>query len=228
MEIAGVMSYERHELLRNRLINILSEPSPDDRYSKVSMQQVLAADRKAWEILARECVLGVRPVGDKLPLDEKIDDVLKTFEFSMCLLPLPRRADSGGGRKRKASASSGSSEGGKKSGRASRKKRQRENLNKMKGELAALRQGSGSGSAGSKGGGKGKEKGSNKRAPPVPTKLLPGRAFNDEGVPLCVGFNLGACEKAKRGESCDNGLHACTRLGCNEPHPSYECRRPRS
>ena len=67
LEIAGVMSYEAHDLIRNRLVTPLSEPPADDRYSKISMQQVMTADRKAWEMLASECALGIRPVWGQAP-----------------------------------------------------------------------------------------------------------------------------------------------------------------
>ena len=58
---------------------------------------------------------------------------------------------------------------------------------------------------------------------PVPKELLPGKSVNRKGQRLCFGYNLGTCNKCEPGETCDRGLHACTRPGCEETHRASEC-----
>ena len=121
-EIAGVLSYEKHELLRNRLMCAISDEEVDARYERVSIEQACKADRRAWELLSRACSKGIKPVGGALPLDTAMEKVLEGYEFTATLLPLP--AKEGKGKKRKAGPSSGSSSTGKRRRRGSATGRQ--------------------------------------------------------------------------------------------------------
>ena len=89
MEVSGVMSYEKHELLRERLIGALNAESPDPRVQPASLDQVKAADRKVWEMMAYACRYGLRPTSGVLPMDAAIEDILKSMDFSFTLIPLP-------------------------------------------------------------------------------------------------------------------------------------------
>ena len=90
-EIAGVLSYERHELLRNRLMCAISDEEVDAHYERVSIEQACRADRRAWELLSRACSKGIKPVGGALPLDTAMEKVLEGFEFTATLCRCRRR-----------------------------------------------------------------------------------------------------------------------------------------
>ena len=88
LQTAGVISYEAHDMIRGKLISSLS----DDRHSKTSMQQVMTADRKAWEMLGSECALGIRPAGGKLPHRREGRCRLEVLRLWLDLVPLAEGA----------------------------------------------------------------------------------------------------------------------------------------
>ena len=67
-----------------------------------------------------------------------------------------------------------------------------------------------------KGKGKGKERG-----PPMPRQLQGMHAKNEQGEPLCYGYNLGSCIKCAPGEKCDKGWHSCAK--CLGVHSQMDC-----
>ena len=224
-EIAGVLSYEKHELLRNRLMFAISNEEVDARYERVSIEQACKADRRAWELLSRACSKGIKPVGGALPLNTAMEKVLDSYEFTVTLLPLPAKEEKG--KKRKAEPSSGSSSAGdeKKKKRKNDKKNKKDKKGKTNATLRAevddlRRRLQGQSEEGNVG--KGKSTGKGFKRTPVPQVLLPGKATTENGDHICFGYNLGQCRDAKPGERCKRGLHVCSKQNCKEEHAAYE------
>ena len=213
-EIAGVLSYERHELLRNRLMCAISDKEVDARYEQVSIEQACRADRRAWELLSRACSTGIKPVGGALPLDTAMVKVLKSYEFTSTLLPLPAKERRG--KKRKAELSSGSStvteekKKKRKRNRKSKKEKKDKTSDALQAEVGDLRRQLRGKSAG-RNVGKGKDAGKDQGSPPVPQALLPGKSITEDGDRICFGYNLGTCRDAKPGERCKRGFHVCSK-----------------
>ena len=60
-DIAGVMSFDSHEVIRRRLMMALVEDPPDSRYSRPSIEHVRNADKFFWGQMAKECASGIKP-----------------------------------------------------------------------------------------------------------------------------------------------------------------------
>ena len=84
-EIACVMSFFNHEILRGRLTLALSSPAPDQRSQLRSFEHVLSSDQKAWELLVRRCASGIRQVGGMLPFDMHPNSTSSDLESSLAL-----------------------------------------------------------------------------------------------------------------------------------------------
>ena len=213
-EIAGVLSYERHDLLRNRLMCAISDEEVDAPYERVSIEQACRADRRAWEFLSRACSKGIKPVGGALPLDTAMEKVLEGYEFTATLLPLP--AKEGKGKKRKAEPSSGSSSATeekkkRKRNRKSKKEKKEKTSAALQTEVGDLRRQL-----------QGKGAGKDYRSPPVPQALLPGKSITEDGNRICFGYKFGTCRDARPGERCKRGFHVCSKLNCKAEHAAYE------
>ena len=75
-EMAGVMSFFNHELLRGRLTLALSSPAPDQRSQLLSFEHVFSSNQEAWELLVRRCASGIQQVEGKLPYDKHLNSTL--------------------------------------------------------------------------------------------------------------------------------------------------------
>ncbi len=207
MEVAGLMSFEKHELITAKLIKAYTKETPDDRYEQPSMEMLRGADREIWKQLSRLSASGVRPpsIADPPPLDLHIQKVLDSVELNMLLLPLARTGGSG--------AASSSVKGrrtddlsdqpaGKKTRRA---------------QPAATRKGV---QPAAKGKGKSQQRGGG----PVPKSLQGGVAALPDGTPICFGYNLKGCGSGLAGGAkCAKGVHLCAKPGCHGKHPMSEC-----
>ena len=219
MELAGLMSYESHELLRAKLLAALTKDPPDPRYSSLSVEHIRAADKEAFRMLAKTLRSGVKPLSpaDPPPANKAVEEVLASVEFNLFLLPLPcsKGSASASGEKRR-------SEDDGNQGPAKKSRNQRRQA-----QLVALR------STGDtqrqptqpthehrqpQGGAR-----ANRTSGPMPRQLIGGVATLPDGTRLCFSFNLGNCRDAAPGESCRKGKHLCTKRGCQGKHPAVEC-----
>ena len=57
---------------------------------------------------------------------------------------------------------------------------------------------------------------------PMPAALRGGVPNDEQGEPLCFGFNLGQCKDAPLGGRCARGRHVCCHPGCFRKHPFSE------
>ena len=60
---------------------------------------------------------------------------------------------------------------------------------------------------------------------PMPKKLVGCVPCNEDGQPICFGFNLGTCSHSG---DCPKGLHTCCKKGCNKRHAFVTAHKPGS
>ncbi|CAE7464902.1 unnamed protein product, partial [Symbiodinium microadriaticum] len=88
LEQANVMSYENHDLLVEKLFQYrLQEPPPD--FARVSMQQMQAADRKFFMLLAEVTRSGIKASAAGRPCDKAFQSCLTSSEFLTILQHKP-------------------------------------------------------------------------------------------------------------------------------------------
>ncbi|MCP4240434.1 MAG: hypothetical protein GY772_07695 [bacterium] len=211
LEISGLMSYDVHERIRNKLITALTKDSPDPHYRTASIDQLRAADKEIWKQLSNLAKGKLRAATPRdEPLEDYVDQVLAMMEVNLILMPLP----AGGGAKRKQEDNDGPPPEKTSSTRSRRRARQMERLKKQTAEGRP---------SPSQGGGKGGGKGKRNFGPPMPQQLVGGVAELPDGRRICFGFNLNTCNKAQAGAACDKGVHVCTKRGCGGAHRASEC-----
>ena len=76
-----------------------------------------------------------------------------------------------------------------------------------------------------KGGGKSKGKGKKGGSAVAPRGYKNCVGRDQKGRSLCFDFNLGKCNKAAAGASCDRGRHVCFKFGCYKPHRFSEAHK---
>ena len=230
LEQADVMQYEVHEALHQRLVHALMKPS-EPGFAKISPDQLIAADRKAWALLAEETRNGIRRTGSlERPCDIAMRTVLNHTEFIMALMP--RQIASAGIRNAQPqlaitngspaasppAAGPGKKNRGKKIKAAARVEEER--AKKISNAFAP--------------------RPSPAAAPSRPAKVprsdfvkLPAALIgmcpkSDTGKRLCFAFNLGSCNAAAPGQECAKGWHLCMKptaagQACSKPHAANKC-----
>ena len=242
-DMAGLMSFEAHELLRARFMRALTEPTGDPAYTPPSVARVAAADAWFWEKLSARCARGVvaPTAADTLPADSALRELLADYDFALRLAPLPAAAAG----KRPSHDQPPAGGARVKTPRGAADGNAQATIARLQKELAAARAAAGgppgdfsapaSKSKGGKGAGKG-NKGKNAdgaaarkprtnkdRGGWVPAELQPGVGRDMHGNPLCFRYNTGQCSEAGHGGRCAKGLHLCTKVGCQGEHPATQC-----
>ncbi len=222
LDIAGLMSYEVHEAIRERLIKAITDESPDPRYAGPSMSQTLNADRELWRQLQKVARGSLRstPVGVKRPLDDHVNKVLSSPEFVWTLMPLPKTTSQSSNKQQSKNEDSEVKNLRKQLQEAREEIRRASRASgSSRPQQAAPAKGKGKSSA-KKGKGKGAGKSGGIRMPPG---LEGGVPTTPQGERICFNYNLRDCP----GELCPNGrgLHLCCRPGCFKKHPFLECAR---
>ena len=195
LDLVGVATYSVVNTYNRFLMDQL-KTDPPVGCSKVSIQQVLRADKEAFLRMAEKLTNGIKRRADGTnPMDTQFQELQSDPKVVFHLLPLPM------------SSSSHSS-----------------NSNRdTKGNTSAApmtNQGKGQGF-----GGKGKGKKRKWRAPRnMPPALANKQSETKNGKPLCWNFNLPhGCSSGKpAGDQCDKGLHLCMGPGCQKQHPLHK------
>ena len=203
MEIAGLMTYESHGLIRAKLLDALTQEMPGEQCEPPTLDILRSADREIWKQMAKECAKGIRAATprDPFPVDQNIEGILDSVPVNM-ILPL---AKARGGQNRQPDDQDGV---GKGAGRAGRKRR------RGQGSQPAPASSAGQQKTNDKGKGWGWDV-------PMPRELsggvpcLPG----PNKTPNCVGYNTGRCKAVEPGARCPKGMHVCCKPGCAGLHP---------
>ena len=234
LDMADVLAWELHEKLRLKLQAQLAL-SPPTGYRRVTLEQVLSADRSFWVQLAQETDGKVkRDNSGERPCDAHFSTVFKSFDFYMTYAPRQGfDASSSSDRQSVPKTAAAAAPAAAEPPRLSKKEKQAIK-NKLKDEeISALKQKSLSGPQG--GGGKG-AKSAGKGGKPVrmPAELVgmcPKTSAATGLSRLCYGFNLGTCTAVGPGKTCTKGLHGCmkpdpaTGEACGGPHPCTGCKK---
>ena len=206
LDQVSLMTFEESEKYHDFLFALLTMEVPSTHH-KISLHQILLADKQAWAVMAQHCRSGVslRPDGT-YPLQNALEEAKKHPVVTAMLQPL--------------SASSGHSN------RVAHDSHVKANVNP--GGAAgpySPRAGKGKGKGG-KPGGKGGKSGKNgqfmKREWPKELEGL--NATTKKGTPICPDFQLShGCGFAQAGRYCKAGLHICCK--CLQTHSFSECKK---
>ena len=89
LDLVGVASYAEVEKYNSFLTMHLQTPAPPG-YGKISVSQILQADRQAWMRLAEKLTQGIRRRPDNsLPMDRALNELEADPRVTFYLLPLP-------------------------------------------------------------------------------------------------------------------------------------------
>ena len=196
MACVDIISWEVHERYLQKLFSHL-RLDPLENFMKVTIQQVMRADRQVFMFMIKEDVSLRRLLDNTFQVDTMIMEALRSYEVSFHLVPLPRP-------KTAAPLVKTIKDGGA------------WNIDQEHWTPAVAPYG--------KGKGKGK-KGKGKKQIDVLPKALQHKdnvSQGDHGGRLCFNFNLGKCDQAAHGAHCKNGYHLCCRKGCFARHPVSE------
>ena len=188
-DLIGVATFNTINKYRQALAQRLQEPPPPG-YSKVSLQQLIRADRAVFLRASELTTTLKRSAGGQLPLDTILDAILLDPSVAYHLLPLPLSNSSSAETSKdgkRPSADPGSSQRGAKIQKFAKRP-----------------------------GGPGAVKKTNFA---VPKELIGKLRQTPKGHRLCWSFNLPCgCADAKPGGKCSRGLHLCAEPSCLKPH----------
>ena len=222
MDIAGLCSFEAHQLWHEKLReSLLNEPPPGHR--PVSYKQLENADRALFVFVAKKCSAGagVQPPGTKTRFELAWTEGMFADEVRYLLIPLP--AGTG-----LAASSTSISPAPAQSDASKELKKVQNQLRQAQEQLQAAKR-----RAENQGGRAGGGKGSNKRL----RGAASGRGGNNpfaameaaglltkhklDGTRFCFAYNLPeGCTHASPGQACPKGAHICARPGCQDKkHP---------
>ena len=217
-EMGGMVSAEKHEELVEVLMGAYTNPTFDQRYEKASFQQIIAADKWVFQFVQNECRLGFRAIAGRLPMEEAITKALASAELKWILMPLPRAASARGG---PAGSSNDTQPNGeqdrKKTTKRDAKKRKAERLAEVIAENKRLKESAAPRNASTGTG--------TKNRVPLPKQLVGTNARDENGEPICFGYNLGSCKAVAPGERCAKGFHKCMKC-MNTQHGANWCALP--
>ena len=222
MEIGMVMTFERHEKIRQTLINALCEDPPPG-YAAASMAQLERADMHMFAKFGEYTRVGLRgSIGSGLPLDQFVEKILDSPKFIMLLMPLARPSGSSG--------AASSSQGGEAPAKRPKADRQTATIDNLRRQVSNLKRkdlDSGGGAKKQKTaqqGGKGQRK-----SGPMPPELK-GHLSSVQKGPICFAYNTPAgCRDAAPGQRCRRGYHLCCHRDCTDRdgHGFAACPRHR-
>ena len=194
LDMVGVASFSIVEAYNRFLMSHLRD-TPPPGYNKVTIHQILKADREGWLRLAEKATDGIKKnaVGTS-PLDALFPALESDPKVAFHLLPLP------GGLSSSAKAASAPS------------------------QPAVNQTPKGGNQNNNPGKGKGKGKRKWKAPKNMPAELQGKQSQMKDGTPLCWNFNLkhGCKSGLGAGAKCDRGMHLCMVPGCQKSHPLHE------
>ena len=226
MDIAGLCSFEAHQLWHEKLREtLLSEPPPGHR--PVSYKQLENADRALFVFVAKRCSAGagVQPPGTKTRFELAWTEGMFADEVRYLLIPLP----SGAGPSAPSGAASPAGNVQSEPSTAKELKKVQNQLKQVQEQLQAAKRKAETqgGRSSTSGGGKarykqGKQRGNsgfNAMEVMKSHGLLTKHAL--DGTRFCFAFNLPeGCTHASPGQSCPRGAHICARPSCQDrKHP---------
>ena len=186
LEFAGVMSYTAHDRYVQLLFAHLNREPPVG-YNRVSVSQLLAADKAAWSSLIEKNLKPRPDAAGVMPLNASLEEALKAYEVSFTLLPMVSKAQPKANPTQPApSAKPPAAPAFSKGNR--------------KGQFRSKPYGS-----------KGKGKGKSKFEQRIPQQIRDagGTASTPDGEPICFDYSLKRCREQVVDGRCRKGHHVC-------------------
>jgi hypothetical protein len=205
LDQARLISFELHDQWIDHLLEQrLATPPP--KYSQVSWEQLMQADRELFRRVGEECAASVRPRADGTkPLEESFIKFRDHPRVTFLLLPLPKATAT---EDKPSSSSSSSSLPPPTEGSSQQMSYRDDKIRNPK------RQNKGRG----RGGGRGKSK-----TLRLPKELEGMKTETRNGNPYCWAYNLPVgCKDAPPGGKCRKGVHACMHPNCSKHHSLQE------
>ena len=170
---------------------------------------------KLFERLMAKCRGGIRPDSSGASkLEDEFDKAIQSAEVNLLIQPLQGKS---GEEARATPPRKRPAEDVNETEKVSKQARHIENLqNQLKKAKGGRQQPPPQPHSEPRGKGKGK-KGA-RSSSRMPKGLIGMVNRDDEGNPLCYGFNLGTCTGCEPGQRCDKGFHKCCKPGCLQNH----------
>ena len=194
MEQANILAFKFSDKWLEKILACRLELVPAG-YSRTTFQQIEAADKKLFVLLAEKTRSGLKSGPDGRPCDKVFDECMNSTEVSSLLQPKPiavRSQEEPPSKKPK--------------------------IEKPGGDRPPQQ-------FGAKGKGKTKGKNGSSQFMRIPTDLLAMGCVGatPQGHRLCFSYNLKKCSSQVQNQRCDKGLHLCAVRGCHKQHPAAEC-----
>ena len=97
MDLSGLLPFGKHEQFIEMYFSRMSEAAFPG-FAKVSLDQVLRADRVIFAARAKKCRTCIRPVGGKKPIEEALPEILKDPTITLGLMRFQASSGSGKGK----------------------------------------------------------------------------------------------------------------------------------
>ena len=207
MDLAGLCSYEQHQLLVDMFLREYLRPPIDDHRS-TSLEQIKRADRHVFTRLAEHTMSGIRQQAGSLP---PIEVALKLIMLEPTLSYLLMQGQVA------RSSGKGSNKQEDPSDKAARKRKHEATMLSAQAAKAAKLAAKGGKSKGASPSPAAVSKGKGKVAA-LPQALIGKQALTSDGRRMCFSYNLGGCSLAADGGECTKGWHLCMESGCQQPH----------
>ena len=195
MEQANILAYHLHDKWLEAILACRLELVPAG-YSRTTFQQVEAADKRLFMLLAEKTRAGLKAGPSGRPCDLVFDDCMNSTEVKSLLQPKPLAAKS----------------------RDEEPPMKRPRNDRTQPDRTQ-------GFQGGKGKGKSKGKTTGGQNMRIPLDLLNSgcTGATPQGHRLCFSYNLKKCTSQVQNPRCEKGLHLCTVKGCYKQHPAMEC-----
>ncbi len=98
LHLTGLMSYVEHEGWRRKLFRAMRQTPPHQNDSPPGVEDILAADKHIWTLLAEECLDGIKETPAGRPLETALEQILACYEVQSILTCRLRGGTTGGNR----------------------------------------------------------------------------------------------------------------------------------
>ena len=195
MEQANILSFTNHDKWLEKILACRLETVPPG-YSRTTFQQIEAADKRLFVLLAEKTRAGLKSGPDGRSCDKHFETCMNSTEVTSLLQPKPL---------------------------AVKGKDDEPPFKKLKTDRPGADMQSSTPKGRSKGKSKGKTSGGQNMRIPLDLLNLGCTGSTPQGHRLCFSYNLKKCSAQVQNQRCEKGLHLCAVKGCFKQHPAMEC-----
>ena len=219
MEMADLLSFENHEILRKKFVAALTK-RPMTGFQSVGFGQIFDADVEFWMSLADLTRDGIKRGGASIrPCDAAFKEALSSENFTQAMMP---RQGSTPSRPSQPHAEHSAAAAAAPSVSKAKRKRDQQAASNIAAAFAPPKK--------QQQQQKGKAKGdrSNVKLPPGLMGMCARSSPQTGSKRMCFGFNLGTCSACAPGQDCAKGAHLCMKpsangQACSKAHGAGSC-----